>query len=176
MSISNKSQQGLGKLWAHRGRVKLFPGVESVCEHVTQRQRMPFGICQESLLEKQGVTALPQQPNHTQAQMVHSTTGVGRAPRGPGSGTREFLGSNWQMKGYFRETRSKFILLTSGTTVQCFSPKSPKQSKEEDVPPTYAAVGAAGASNHFPNESIEKRAQALGVAESVAAPGSAGTF
>lgn len=42
--------------------------------HVTERQRMPFGICQESLLEKQGVTLLPQQLNHIQAQMVYSMT------------------------------------------------------------------------------------------------------
>lgn len=42
--------------------------------HVTERQRMPFGICRESLLEKQGVTPLPQQPNHIQAQMVYSVT------------------------------------------------------------------------------------------------------
>lgn len=63
-----KSKEGLGRLWAQEG-------VESVCVHVTERQRMPFGICQESLLEKQGVTLLPQQPNHTRAQTVYSVTG-----------------------------------------------------------------------------------------------------
>lgn len=57
--ISNQGEQGWAGFGHTVGRVPLFQGVGSVCEHVTQRQRTPFGICQESLLEKQGVTVLP---------------------------------------------------------------------------------------------------------------------
>lgn len=59
MSISNKRKRAWVSFGYTARRVKLFPGVESVCVHVTERQRMPFGVCQESLLEKQGVTLLP---------------------------------------------------------------------------------------------------------------------
>lgn len=48
MSISNKSQQGLGRLWAHRRRVKLFPGVESVCEHVTRDKECPLAFARKA--------------------------------------------------------------------------------------------------------------------------------
>lgn len=43
--------------------------------HVTERQRVPFGICQESLLEKQGVTLLPLA---TQPLKWYSVTGRGK--------------------------------------------------------------------------------------------------
>ena len=59
VSISNKSKEGRGRLWAHSKEGQGFPGVESVCVHVTERQRVPSGICHESLLEKQGVALLP---------------------------------------------------------------------------------------------------------------------
>lgn len=58
ISISTKSQEGQGRLWVH-SRGRRLPWVGRVCVHVTERQRAPFGICQESLLEKQGVPLLP---------------------------------------------------------------------------------------------------------------------
>lgn len=75
--------------------------------HVTEKQRVPFGICQESLLEKQGVTLLPLA---TQPPKWYTVCVGGRSSQARG------LELGWEQESSSQEQRNEGT--HSGNTVK----------------------------------------------------------